>query len=77
MASPKKASASKTFEVLVTCYSKRQARWAVTIPIEAKSEEEAKSKAEEIASKLDIEDDEDWYDPYLSDVDSIVIRGSP
>jgi hypothetical protein len=49
----------------------------VTIPIEAKSEEEAKSKAEEIASELDIEDDEDWYDPYLSDVDTIVIRGSP
>jgi hypothetical protein len=74
---PKKARTIKTFEVLVTCYSVRQARRTITLPVEAESEEEAKRKAEDIAFHQDIEDDEDEYDPTLCELDSMVIRGSP
>jgi hypothetical protein len=66
----------KTFGVLVTCFTVRQARWSVTLPVQAKTEEEAKVKAEALANILGEEDDE-GFDPTLGELESAVIARQP
>jgi hypothetical protein len=72
-----KSPKTRMFDVLVTCYSVRQARWSVVLPVQAETEEEARAKAEALAHDLDEEDEEDAYDPTLEEIESTVIARRP